>query len=262
MSHEYLRRASLTRHAETFKEAILVQASAFVEARIAVTLIDVVLTPDNHDEYDGITQCGCSKAPGSRVSSLAVTSKGAWCVDTFAPMLAGRPPRPALIDVLIACGPGVARGAGADRLAGDLVRVAAGAHVARVPCTLVLQVAEETCLAWWTFALVAANLVVTGAPILARTVGTLVGVEFAVHSFESVDADAFVATLGVLAGAVVLARLGGGTLVDILAAVLPSPVDRAVTGVSVDLVQALAPVLTKVASAVVPVHLAVPALKP
>ena len=108
MSHEYLGRASLTRHAETFKEAILVQASAFVEARIAVTLIDVVLTPDNHSEYDCITQCGYSKAPGSRVSSLAVTSKRAWCVDTFAPVLAGRPPSPALIDVLIACGPGVA----------------------------------------------------------------------------------------------------------------------------------------------------------
>ena len=35
----------LTRHAETFKVAILVQASAFVEARVAVALIDVVLTP-------------------------------------------------------------------------------------------------------------------------------------------------------------------------------------------------------------------------
>jgi len=235
---------SEARHAETFKVAILVQASAFVEARIAVALIDVVLTP------------------GSCVSSLAVTSKRAWRVDTFAPMLTGRPPRPALIDVLIACGPGVAGGAGADRLAGDLVRVAAGAHIARVPCTFVLQVAKETCLARWTFALVTANLVVTGAAILARTVGTLVGVEFAVHSFESIDADAFVATLSVLAGAVVLTRLGGGALVHILAAVLPRPVDWAVAGVGVHPVQALAPVLTKVASAVVPVHLAVSTLKP
>ena len=84
----------------------------------------------------------------------------------------------------------------------------------------------------------------------------------AVHSFESVDADAFVATLGVLAGTVVLARLGGGALVHILATVLPSPVDRAVTGVGVHSIQALAPVLTKVASAVVSVHLAVSTLKP
>ena len=83
----------------------------------------------------------------------------------------------------------------------------------------------------------------------------------AVHSFESVDADAFVATLGVLAGAVVLARLGGGALVHILAAVLPSPVDRAVTGVGVHPVHTLAPMLAKVASAVVPVHLAVSTLK-
>ena len=41
-------RDSLTRHAETFKVAILVQASAFVEARIAVTLVDVVLAPERH----------------------------------------------------------------------------------------------------------------------------------------------------------------------------------------------------------------------
>ena len=64
MSHEYLRRASLTRHAETFKVAIFVQASAFVEARIAVTLIDVVLTPDNHSEYDCNTHCEYSKHLG------------------------------------------------------------------------------------------------------------------------------------------------------------------------------------------------------
>ena len=41
-------RARLTRHAKTFKEAILVQASAFVETRIAVALVDVVLTPEIH----------------------------------------------------------------------------------------------------------------------------------------------------------------------------------------------------------------------
>ena len=45
----------LTRHAETFKEAILVQASAFVEAGIAVALVDVVLTPEIHGGYDWIT---------------------------------------------------------------------------------------------------------------------------------------------------------------------------------------------------------------
>ena len=38
----------LTRHAQTLKEAILVQASAFVEARVAVALIDIVLTPEIH----------------------------------------------------------------------------------------------------------------------------------------------------------------------------------------------------------------------
>ena len=39
-------RARLTRHAETFKVAILIQASAFVETRIAVTFVDVVLAPE------------------------------------------------------------------------------------------------------------------------------------------------------------------------------------------------------------------------
>jgi len=234
---------SEARHAETFKEAIFVQASAFVEAGIAVTLVDVVLTP------------------WSCVSSLAVTAERAWCVDTFSTMFAGCPHPPTLVDVLVTCGTGIARGAGADRLARDLVCVATGAHIAGVPCTLVLQVAEETCLAWWAFALVAANLVVAGAAILTGTVGTLIRIEFAVHSFKSVDTDALVATLGVLAGAVVLARLGGGALVDILPAVFPCPVDRAVTGVGVHPVHTLAPMLAKVASAVVPVHLAVFALK-
>ena len=35
----------LTRHAETFEIAILVQAGSFVETRIAVAFIDVVLPP-------------------------------------------------------------------------------------------------------------------------------------------------------------------------------------------------------------------------
>ena len=67
--------------------------------------------------------------------------------------------------------------------------------------------AKETCLAWWAFALIPANLVVAGAAILTGTVGTLIRIEFAVHSFKSVDTDALVATLGVLASAMVLARL-------------------------------------------------------
>ena len=202
------------------------------------------------------------KEPGSCVSSLAVTAKRARCVHTFASMLAGRPHSPALVNVLVACGAGEAGGAGADRLAGDLVCVAAGAHVAWHPCTFVFQVAEETSLAWWAFALVTANLVMTSATILARTIDTLVRVKFAVYSFKSVDTDALIATLSVLAGAVVLARLGGGALVDILAAVVPCPVDRAVARVGVDPIHALATMLAEVAAAVVPVHLAVSSLKP
>ena len=201
------------------------------------------------------------KEPGSCVSSLAVTAERAWCVDTFSSMFAGRPHPPTLVDVLVTCGTGIARGAGADRLAGDLVCVAAGAHVAWHPCTFVFQVAEETSLAWWAFALVTANLVMTSATILARTIDTLVRVKFAVYSFKSVDTDALIATLSVLAGAVVLARLGGGALVDILAAVVPCPVDRAVARVGVDPIHALATMLAEVAAAVVPVHLAVFALK-
>jgi len=77
-------------HAETFKEAILVQASAFIEARIAVAFINVVL------------------APWSCVSSLTVTAERAWRVDTFASMFAGRPHPPTLVDVLVTCGTGVA----------------------------------------------------------------------------------------------------------------------------------------------------------
>ena len=121
--------------------------------------------------------------------------------------------------------------------------------------------AEETCLAWWTFALVSTNLVMASAAILTGAVGALIRIEFAVDSFKSVDTDALIAPLGVLAGAVILARLGGGTLIDVCAAILSCPVDRAVTGVGVHPVNALAPMLTKMASTVVPVHLAVPALK-
>jgi len=122
-------------------------------------------------------------------------------------------------------------------------------------------VAKETCLAWWAFALIPANLVVAGATILTGTVGTFIRVEFAVHSFKSVDTDALITTLSVLAGAMVLARLGSGALVDILSTVFPCPVDRAVTGVGVHPIHTLAPMLAKVTSAVVPVHLAVSTLK-
>ena len=202
------------------------------------------------------------KEPGSCVSSLAVTAKRARCVHTFASMLAGRPHSPALVNVLVACGAGEAGGAGADRLAGDLVCVTAGAHVAWHPCTFVFQVAEETSLAWWAFTLVTANLVMTSATILARTIDTLVRVKFAVYSFKSVDTDALIATLSVLAGAVVLAGLGHQALVHVLAAVVAGPCGGARARVGVHAVHAPAAVLAEVARAVVPVSLAVAALEP
>ena len=201
-------------------------------------------------------------SPGSCVSSLAVTTERTRSVDAFTPVLARRPHSSAFVDVLLTCGSGVSRGARAHCLAGHLVSVAAGAHVARVPCALVLEMAEEASLARWTLTLVSSNLVMTGAAILTRTVDALVRVEFAVDSFEPIDTDALVATLGVLASTMVLARLRGGTLVNILAAILPSPVGRAVAGVGVHLVHTLASMLAKMASAVVPVHLAVSALEP
>ena len=146
-------------------------------------------------------------SPGSCVSSLAITSERTRSVDAFTPVLARRPHPSAFVDVLLTCSSGVSRGAGAHSLAGHLVSVAAGAHVARVPRALVLEMAEEASLARWTLTLVSSNLVMTGAAILTRTVDALIRVEFAVDSFEPIDADALVATLGVLASAMVLARL-------------------------------------------------------
>ena len=67
--------------------------------------------------------------------------------------------------------------------------------------------AEEASLARWALTLVPSNLVMTGAAILTRTVDALIRVEFAVDSFEPIDTDALVATLGVLASTMVLARL-------------------------------------------------------
>ena len=150
---------------------------------------------------------GDISSPGSCISSLAITSERTRSVDAFTPVLTRRPHPSAFVDVLLTCSSGVPRGAGAHSLAGHLVSVAAGAHVARVPRALVLEMAEEASLARWTLTLVSSNLVMTGAAILTRTVDALIGVEFAVDSFEPIDTDALVATLGVLASTMVLARL-------------------------------------------------------
>ena len=172
-------------------------------------------------------------------------------------MLAGRGHAGALVDIFLAGGAGVAGGAGAHRLAGHLVRVAPRALVARVPGALVLQVAEQAGLARRALALVAPHLVVARAAVLTRTVHALVAVLFAVAALVAVDADALVAALGVLAGAVVLAGLRDGALVQVDSAVLAGPGGGAAAGVGGDSVLAEAAVLAEVAGAIVEVLLAV-----
>ena len=93
--------------------------------------------------------------------------------------------------------------------------------------------------------------------------GAVIHVSLAVLALVAVDADALVAALLVGASGAVEARvLTSGTLVEVVTAVLAGPLWRAVAGVRVDVVDALAVVQAEVALAVVDVDLAMSSFEP
>lgn len=110
-----------------------------------------------------------------------------------------------LVYILLTCGACVPWWAGAGSLPCHRVGITPGPRVARIPQTLVLQVAEQSSLSRGTFALIAPNLVMTSSSVQTRISCTVVFVLLAVLPNKPIHTNTLVTTFCVLAGAVVLA---------------------------------------------------------
>lgn len=96
-----------------------------------------------------------------------------------------------------------------------------------------------------------------GTAVKAGQLGTVVHIDLAVFTLESIDADAGVSVLGVGASGAVLAYVRvNRALVHIVLAVLSSVLGWAFARVSIDAVHALSAILTKIVAAIVYVDLA------
>jgi len=147
-------------------------------------------------------------------------------------------------------------------MTGDFVGVTSGTGVAGTwSGTFVFQVAKKSCLARRTRTLVPSNFIMTSSTILTRKQFTIVAVDITIASLKAVDTDALVASFSVLAGAVVLARVQSGTLVNILSTVWTGPLSWALARISAHSVLANGTILAKMSGTVIYIVLAVTTAK-
>ena len=163
----------------------------------------------------------------------------------------------ALINVLITVIALEPRWTGAGPLSCHFVGVTASSRLAWVDVALVVQMAKKSSLARWTLTLILANLVNACSTVVARLGGTVIFVHLAVCTSVPIDTDAFISSLRVSAGAMVLTWVVEGTLVHIVQTIVSGPVVSALTRVGVDTVNARASVMTNTVDTVVNVHLTV-----
>ena len=185
-----------------------------------------------------------------------------------------------LVNILVTVLSLQSRGTGAGPLSSHLVSVAARAFLTWVDEALIVQVTEETCLARRTLALVLPDLVNAGSSVQTWLDSAVVLVHLAVLTcitweiFQlvneqkyliqarlTIDTDAFVSSVSVSAGSVVLTGIVHLALVNIVQAVVSSPVSRTRARVRVHSVHARASVLTHVVDTIIDVDLAVLASK-
>ena len=197
-------------------------------------------------------------------------------VDTHTLVFTGSGSLTTLVNILVTVFSLQTRGTGAGPLSCHLVSVAARAFLTRVDEALIVQVTEETCLARRTLTLVLPDLVNAGSSVQTWLDSAVVLVHLAVLTsvaweiFQlvneqkyliqarlTIDTDAFVSSVSVSAGSVVLTGIVHLALVNIVQAVVSSPVSRARARVRVHSVHARASVLTHVVDTIIDVDLAV-----
>lgn len=230
-------------HAYTSELSSPINTGALIHTRVAVTLVHIHLTP---------RPC---------VPLWTPTLVRPRSVHTLPLMLTRSSNSCTLINILLTGGACVARRTGAGSLPSHRVGVTSGSRVARVPQTLIFQVAEKTSLPKRTLALIPPNLVMAGTSIETRASCTVIFVLFTILANKPVNTDALVSTLRILASAMVLARIVQGALVNIFQAVATCPVGRALAGIGVSSIDTPPTILAQIAFTVVNVLLAVPTLE-
>lgn len=233
----------VTWHTDASESSSFVDACSLVQARIGVTLIDVDLAPRS------------SKALG------AATFEGSRSVDTLAVMFAGSSCFQTFVDILIALCSIEPRRTVAGVIPADRIGVTPRSRIAGITGAGILQVTQQASFTRRTFAVKSSNPIMTCSSVETVSLHAVILVRLAVPSHEAVNADAFVASLGVLTCSVVHAGVGQAAFVHVHGAVSPSPLDRTFAGVGVDSILALTPMLAQVSMAIVDILLAILASK-
>jgi len=166
-----------------------------------------------------------------------------------------------LVNILLTRGACIPWWTGTSPLSCCRVGVTPSSWVAGVPQTLILQVAQKTCLSKRTLALISTNLIMAGTPIKARTPCAVIFVLFAILSNKPVDTNTLVSTLCILTGSMVLAGIVQTALINIIQAVTPRPVWRTLAGIGVNTVHTPTAILAQISSTVIDIFLAVMALE-
>lgn len=173
-------------------------------------------------------------------------------------MLTGVSTKRALVDILIARRPHVARRTGADGLSIHWVGITVGTLIARATDAGVIEVAEEPCSSMRALAVERCHSVMTGGPTVAGGVGAIVNVLTAVLASPTIHAHAVVSSMVIVACAPILAGIWHQlAFVNILSTVLPCPLWGALAVVRVHPIDTGPSVLTGVTGTVVNVHLTV-----
>lgn len=260
-----------------------VPADSVVHTRVALTLIHIHLTVGPHVAWHadagelsdavqtgGIVLAGHGQTlvdvdltAGAGVASTTLALEGPLRVHTLPKVFTGVGTNGTLVHVLVAGSAHEASGTGADGAPVQGVGVTHGALVTRVADARVVQVTQQTGFPHGAFAEEGRHAVVAGGAVEAHGGGTVVDVLAAVVSRPAVDAHAGVPPDGVEAGASVMAGVGlHKALIDILCTVLTCPLRWALAIIGVDSIHTQAPIHTPMPWAVVHVRLTVVSLEP
>lgn len=199
--------------------------------------------------------------PCVALQTLAV--EGAICIHTLSCMLTRvTVGHSTLIHVFCAVSALVALWAGANVLPIQGVGITQRPLVTRVADTGIIQMTQEPCLSLWTKAGEGGHTVNTGGAWRAGSEGTVIDVLAAVIPTPAVHAHAAVASVAVGASASILTSIGlQQTLIHVFCAELPSPLRGAAAVVSIDAIHTHPSILTLVVRAVVDIPLAVAPFK-
>lgn len=198
------------------------------------------------------------------VALQTLTVEGAICIHTLSCMLTGvTVGHGTLIDVFCAVSALVALWAGANVLPIQGVGVTQRPLVTRVADTGIVQVTQETCLSLRTKAGEGGHTVNAGGPWRAGGEGTVIDVLAAVIPTPAVHTHAAIASVAVGASASILTSIGlQQTLIHVFCAELPGPLRGAAAVVSIDAIHTHPSILTLVVRAVVDIPLTGAPFKP